>query len=138
MNSQVTLKENQVKTILNDKGDTLIVMGIQDAKTILSDVLRCEVLDSMVANYENKEEVANKIIDLHQKIQAKQTQQIEILEEQVLNCEKIVLNKDKEISLQTEIIKVQRKEIRKQKILKIAGFSGSVILPIITALLILK
>lgn len=113
-------------------------MGIKDAKTILSDVLKCEVLDSMVTFYQNKDKVSAKIISLQKQIQDKQDKQIEIMEGQITNYEKIVSNKDKEISMQNEIIREQRKEIRKQKLLKIAGFSGSVILPVITALLILK
>lgn len=138
MNSQVTLKEGEVKTILSDKGDTLIVMGINDGKSILSDVLRCEILDSMVTEYENKDKANTTIITTLKEIETKQGQQIEILEKQVLNCEKIVSNKDEEISLRNQIINEQRKEIRKQRLLKIAGFSGSIILPVITALLMIK
>ena len=138
MNSQVTLKEGEVKTILSDKGDTLIVMGINDGKSILSDVLRCEILDSMVTEYENKDKANTTIITTLKEIETKRGQQIEILEKQVLNCEKIVSNKDEEISLRNQIINEQRKEIRKQRLLKIAGFSGSIILPVITALLMIK
>ncbi len=138
MNSQVTLKEGEVKTILSDKGDTLIVMGINDGKSILSDVLRCEILDSMVTEYENKDKANTTIITTLKEIETKQGQQIEILEKQVLNCEKIISNKDEEISLSSQIINEQRKEIRKQRLLKIAGFSGSIILPVITALLMIK
>ena len=138
VNSQVTLKEGEVKTILSDKGDTLIVMGINDGKSILSDVLRCEILDSMVTEYENKDKANTTIITTLKEIETKQGQQIEILEKQVLNCEKIISNKDEEISLSSQIINEQRKEIRKQRLLKIAGFSGSIILPVITALLMIK
>jgi hypothetical protein len=113
-------------------------MGINDGKSILSDVLRCEILDSMVTEYENKDKANTTIITTLKEIETKQGQQIEILEKQVLNCEKIVSNKDEEISLRNQIINEQRKEIRKQRLLKIAGFSGSIILPVITALLMIK
>ena len=44
----------------------------------------------------------------------------------------ILSNKDKEIVLKDKTIKAQEKEIKKQKRLKIVGFIGSIILPILT------
>jgi hypothetical protein len=51
------------------------------------------------------------------------------------NQKLIVSNKDKEIVILNDIIKKQKKEIRKQKVLKIMGFSAAVILPITVLLL---
>ena len=44
--------------------------------------------------------------------------------------------KDKEIKLKDETIEAQKKEIKKQKRLKIVGFIGSILLPIITLIAI--
>ena len=46
--------------------------------------------------------------------------------------------KDKEIAFKDDVIKKQKREIRKQKALKILGFSGVIILPVVTALLLLN
>lgn len=138
INSQVTLKEGQVKTFINNGGDTLIVMNIKDAKSILIDVLECEILDSTVAYYQKMDKEKTKIIFLQKQLEVEQNKKIENLEKEINNCNTIVGNKDKEIGMQNEIISEQRKEIRKQKLLKIAGFSGSIILPVLTAIIILK
>ena len=59
------------------------------------------------------------------------------MELQVSNFQSILDNKNTEIELKEDTIKNMKKEIRKQKVLKFFGFTGSIILPIIT-LLILK
>ena len=56
----------------------------------------------------------------------------------IANLEEIIKNKDTEISYKDMIIKQQKKEIRKQKVLKIVGFSSAIILPVVTALVLLK
>ena len=43
----------------------------------------------------------------------------------------IIANKDSEISLLNNTIKKQSKEIKKQKFLKIIGFTAAVVLPIV-------
>ena len=58
-------------------------------------------------------------------------------DEMVSNLEKIISNKDSEIVLKDDIIKQQKKEIRKQKFLKFLGLAGSVILPIVTLLVLI-
>ena len=57
------------------------------------------------------------------------------MSQMIINLENILTNKDRELYLKDDIIKQQKKEIRKQKTLKILGFAGSVILPVITVLL---
>ncbi len=113
-------------------------MNIKDAKSILIDVLECEILDSTVAYYQKMDKEKTKIIFLQKQLEVEQNKKIENLEKEINNCNTIVGNKDKEIGMQNEIISEQRKEIRKQKLLKIAGFSGSIILPVLTAIIILK
>ena len=56
---------------------------------------------------------------------------------QLTNFQSILSNKDQEITLKEDVIKTQKKEIRKQKVLKIIGFAGSVVLPIITLIILI-
>ena len=138
LNSQITLKEGKAAAILSDTKDTLIVMHVDDAKLILTDILQCEILDTLVIYYENKDKVNTEIIQTQKEVEVKLNNKIKNLESLVLNLEGVVVNKDKEITIKDEIIKIQKREIRKQKILKVAGFTGSIVLPVVTALLLLN
>jgi hypothetical protein len=113
-------------------------MHVNDAKLILTDILQCEILDTLVIYYENKDKVNTKIIQTQKEVEVKLNNKIKNLESLVLNLEGVVVNKDKEITIKDEIIKIQKREIRKQKILKVAGFTGSIVLPVVTALLLLN
>ncbi len=138
LNSQIILKKGQVKAFVNESGDTLIAMRLGDAKTILNDVLSYQIVDSLVREYEAKDKEKSKIIILHKQAIIKLTEKSENQEMQIANLEEIIKNKDTEISYKDEIIKQQKKEIRKQKVLKIVGFSGAIILPVVTALILLN
>ena len=138
MNSQITLKKGQVKTFVNETGDTLIAMRLDDARTILTDVLNYQLADSLVKEYEAKDKEKSKIITLQKEAIVKLTEKSENQEAQIANLELIIKNKDTEIGYKDEIIKQQKKEIRKQKVLKIVGFSGAIILPVMTALILLN
>ena len=52
------------------------------------------------------------------------------------NFNEILVNNEKEKELLNLTIKQQKKEIKKQKFLKIVGFSAAIILPILTLLAI--
>ena len=137
-NSQITLKKGQVKAFVNETGDTLIAMRLDDARTILTDVLNYQIADSLVKEYEAKDNEKSKIIILQKQAIIKLTEKSENQELQIANLEEIIKNKDTEIGYKDDIIKQQKKEIRKQKLLKIVGFSGAIILPVVTALLLLN
>ncbi len=138
VNSQITLKKGQVKAFVNETGDTLIAMRLDDARTILTDVLNYQIADSLVKEYEGKDKEKSKIIILQKEAIIKLTEKSENQELQIANLEEIIKNKDTEIGYKDDIIKQQKKEIRKQKLLKIVGFSGAIILPVVTALLLLN
>jgi len=128
----ISIKPQRVKTVVNSVGDTLIEMSLADAKIILADLIDKQIADSMLLVYEFRDSISQNTI----KIQLKQ---IKILKEKVVNCEIIISNlnemlsnKDKEIDLLNETIKKQKKEIRKQKILKIIGFTTAVVVPVVT------
>ena len=74
--------------------------------------------------------------DFLQKVQ-KLTKKSDNQQIQIDNFQTILDNKNVEILLKDETIKQQKKEIRKQKFLKILGFAGSVVLPILTLLVLI-
>jgi len=138
VNSQsISIKPQRVKTVVNSVGDTLIEMSLADAKIILADIIDKQVADSMLSVYEFRDSISKNTIQI-------QLKQINILKEKVVNCETIIANlnemlsnKDKEIDLLNETIKKQKREIRKQKILKIIGFTSAVVLPVVTLVVLL-
>jgi hypothetical protein len=138
LNSQIILKKGQVKAFVNENGDTLIAMRLGDAKTILTDVLNYQTIDSLLMEYEAKDKEKSKIIILHKQAIIKLTEKSENQEKQISNLEEIIKNKDIEIDYSNTIIKQQKKEIRKQKLLKLVGFSAAIILPVVTALILLN
>ena len=138
LNSQITLKPNQVRAFVNETGDTLIAMRLDDAKTILSDVLNYQIADSLVKVYEQKDKENGNIIVIQKNVIAKLTEKCENQEKQLKILEEVITNKDSEITLLNDVVKQQKKEIRKQKLLKIGGFSAAIVLPVITALILLK
>lgn len=132
-----TISKGEIKTTVNDKGDTLVIMNLEDAKYILSDLLVYEVTDSLLNIYVERDSLNREIITLKDGIIEKLNLQNSNSKEIVINLEKIISNKDMAITLKDDTIKQQKKEIRKQKFLKILGLAGSVILPIVTLLVLL-
>ena len=138
LNSQITLKKGQVKTFVTDNGDTLITMRIEDAKVILTDILNYQIADSIISEYEAKDKETSKVITLQKNAILKLSNQLANDEARIAALESVIKNKNEEIVFKDDVIKKQKKEIRKQKVLKIIGFSGAIILPVITALLLLN
>jgi hypothetical protein len=112
-------------------------MRVEDAKEILSDVLEYEVCDSIIESYKSKDSVSQEVITIQKSTIEKLTDKTIVLEEINTNLKIVVNNKDELIAIKDEIIKEKDKEIKKQKRLKILGFIGSIVLPIITAIIIL-
>lgn len=136
-NCQNSSIDTRVWTYVNEKGDTIVSMHYEDARILLENVLSCEYTDSLLTEYEVRDSLNQKTIELQKDVLMKMGQEKMNLEQMITNLEEIVKNKDEVIGLKDDIIKQQKKEIRKQKILKILGFTGSVVLPVITVLLIL-
>ena len=113
MHSQIISKlEPRVQLLVNQKGDTLLQMHIEDAKIVLSDLLEKEYADSMLVVYGLRDNLNASTISL-------QLSQIKLLQEKSLNQElqasnlnKIITNKDTEIVYLNDIVKKQKKEIR--------------------------
>ncbi len=131
-----TISKGEVKTIIDDSGDTLVIMNLEDAKLILNDLLEYEIADSILTVYKEKDSLNSKTITLQKEVIFKLMEKSENQELQIDNFQQILDNKNKEIGLKEDTIKQQKKEIRKQKFLKFLGFGGSVILPIIAILIL--
>ena len=133
VHSQNTL--TRVQALVNSNGDTLIQLSLSDAKIILTDVLSKSYSDSLISIYSIRDSIHNNIIILQKEeislINEKFNNQKTITE----NLNQILTNKDKEIELLNDTIKKQKKEIRKQKFLKVLGFTAAVVLPITTMIL---
>ena len=123
VHSQI-ISRGEVKTLINANGDTLVVMNIEDAKVILSDLLEYEIVDSLLTVYKEKDSLYNNTITLQKDIIVKLTQKSENQTLQISNFQSILDNKDQELLFNEDIIKQQKKEIRKQKFLKLVGFAG--------------
>ena len=134
--SQTTLNGN-IESLINDKGDTLIVMPLEEAKMLLTDLLECEVTDSLLNIYVERDSLNKEKIILKNNIIEKLKLQNQNTENIIKNLEEIVGNKDEEISLKDKTIKEQKKEIKKQRNLKRLGFIGSIVLPILTLIILL-
>jgi predicted O-linked N-acetylglucosamine transferase (SPINDLY family) len=133
---QTTLNGN-IESLVNDKGDTLIVMPLEEAKMLLTDLLECEVTDSLLNIYVERDSLNKEKIILKDNIIQKLKIQNQNSENIIKNIEEIVGNKDEEISLKDKTIKEQKKEIKKQRNLKRLGFIGSILLPIVTLIILL-
>lgn len=132
-----TISKGEIKSIVNKEGDTLIIMTLEDSKLILSDLLQCEITDSLLNVYIERDSLNSKKIILKDEIIEKLKLKDKNSEEQIKNLTTILGNKDREISLKNETIEDQKKEIKKQRNLKRLGFIGSIALPIITLILLL-
>jgi len=136
IHSQV-ISRGEVRETINSKGDTLVIMHLEDARIILNDLLEYEIADSLLTVYKEKDSLNTNTISLQKDVIFKLTEKSENQQIQINNFQTILDNKNNELLLKEDTIKLQKKEIRKQKFQKILGFSGSVILPILTLLALL-
>jgi ADP-dependent phosphofructokinase/glucokinase len=133
-----TISTPRVQTIVNAKGDTLIQMSLADAKIILVTVFDKQIADSLIDVYERRDSLSTSSITLLKSDVDKLRTKNNNLEKMILNDTSIIANKDTEINLHLETIKQQKKEIRKQKVLKVIGWTAAVVLPITTIILMAK
>jgi hypothetical protein len=131
--SQNTLKEQErVQAVINEYGDTVIQMSLSDAKLILKVVLEKEINDSLLNIYTVVDSLnKNKISLLFDKVESLQVEKRN-LTEMVNNLNAIIKNKEAETQILNDTIKKQKKEIRKQKIIKVVALVGDVVLPVAT------
>lgn len=135
LSQTISKSKPRVTTVVTAQGDTLVQFQIKDAKKLLADVLDKKIVDSLVNVYMLRDGLQKNTIDL-QVTQIKAMQQkSDNQAQQVINLEKMIANKDEEVTILNNTIEDQKKEIRKQKRLKTLGFVGAIVLPILVLLL---
>tara|TARA_B100001115_G_scaffold84878_1_gene62441 strand:+ start:617 stop:955 length:339 start_codon:yes stop_codon:yes gene_type:complete len=112
-------------------------MHLEDARVILNDLLEYEVVDSLLTTYKEKDSLNTSKIEIQKDIIFKLVEKNNNQQTQINNFQQILDNLKSEIVLKEDTIKQQKKEIRKQKLLKLTGFTSSIILPILTLLALL-
>lgn len=117
--------------------DTVIQMNSSDAKRILESLLDAEIADSLLNIYITRDSINTKIIEM-------QVNEIRLLQEKSNNQElfsknlaEIIQNKNNEVDILNETIDSQKKEIRKQKLIKTIALIGDVALPVILLIILL-
>jgi len=134
-NSQtISTTESRVKTFVNQYGDTLVQMCYKDARTLLKDVLEYQYTDSLLGTYKDRDSLNTKTITLQKETIVKLSIKEVNYENIIDNLKNISENKDNEINLQLDIIKQQKKEIRKQKFYKSVSIVVAITLPILMLL----
>ena len=135
LSQTISKSKPRVTTVVTAQGDTLVQFQIKDAKKLLADVLDKKIVDSLVNVYMLRDGLQKNTIDLQvSQIKAMQ-QKSDNQAQQVINLEKMIANKDEEVTILNNTIEDQKKEIRKQKRLKTLGFVGAIVLPILVLLL---
>tara|TARA_Y100001980_G_C14413094_1_gene206162 strand:+ start:56 stop:478 length:423 start_codon:yes stop_codon:yes gene_type:complete len=132
-----TISRGEIKETVNSNGDTLVIMHLEDARVILNDLLEYEVVDSLLTTYKEKDSLNTSKIEIQKDIIFKLVEKNNNQQTQINNFQQILDNLKSEIVLKEDTIKQQKKEIRKQKLLKLTGFTSSIILPILTLLALL-
>jgi len=132
-----TISRGEIKETVNSNGDTLVIMHLEDARVILNDLLEYEVVDSLLTVYKEKDSLNTSKIEIQKDIIFKLVEKNDNQQTQIDNFQQMLDNLKSEIVLKEDTIKQQKKEIRKQKLLKLTGFTSSIILPILTLLALL-
>ncbi len=129
-----TISRGEIQEIVNSNGDTLVIMHLEDARIILNDLLEYEIVDSLLTVYKEKDSLNTNAISLQKDVIFKLVEKSDNQQTQIDNFQSILDHKNEEIALKEDTINQQKKEIRKQKFFKLVGFTGAIILPILTLL----
>ena len=132
-----TISRGEIQEIVNSNGDTLVIMHLEDARIILNDLLEYEIADSLLTVYKEKDSLNTNTISLQKDVIFKLVEKSENQQYQIENFQEVLDNKNIELGFKEDTIKQQKKEIQKQKLLKLAGFTTSIILPILTLIALL-
>jgi hypothetical protein len=126
--------EQKVKVVINN-GDTLIQMDVEYARLILKEVLNKKITDSILTYYIGLNSLNIDLVSF----QFKQIKTLLSKQDNYVfkigNLKQVVNNKDIEITTLNSEIKLYKKEIRKQKVLKIIGLGAAIVLPILVLLI---
>ena len=116
--SQTTSK-GIIKSVVNEKGDTLIVMSLSDAKLILTDLLEYEITDSLLNVYIERDSLNQKKITIKDELIVKLGLQNDNKDIIIHNLEEVVKNTKEIVSLKDSIIeKLNLQNKNKDEIIK--------------------
>ena len=91
------ISKGEIKTIVNSQGDTLIIMKLNDAKIILSDLMELRLVDSLLSIYKLRDSLNSSTITLQKNVIDKLTQKSDNQNIQLTNFQSILNNKNQEI-----------------------------------------
>ena len=131
------ISKGEIKTLVTENSDTLVIMHIYDAKIFLTDLLQCKLTDSLLQIFVWKDSVNKEKIILKDIV-------IDVLETKYKNSKNIVKNLQEYINNKKEIIELNKKtikslkkEIKKHKREKIVAIISAIVLPIVSLLVVL-
>ena len=132
--SQTLSKNQRIKTIVTEQGDTLLQMKISDAKKLLSILLEKEVNDDLLATYIKRDSLNKELVTVKdEKIKNLQTDR-DVLNAIIDNLNQTITNNEGKVKqLQAKVIE-QEKDLKKERFLKKVGFIGCILLPVLTIL----
>lgn len=132
--SQTLSKNQRIKTIVTEQGDTLLQMKISDAKKLLSILLEKEVNDDLLATYIKRDSLNQELVTVKdEKIKNLQTDR-DVLNAIIDNLNQTITNNEGKVKqLQAKVIE-QEKDLKKERFLKKVGFIGCILLPVLTIL----
>ena len=104
-----TISKGEVKTLVNENGDTLVMMNLEDARIILSDLMEYEIVDSLLTVYKEKDSLNTNTITLHKDIIVKLTKKSDNQQIQIDNFQTILDNKNAEIALKMKLLNNRKK-----------------------------
>lgn len=122
-----TLKVKYPKSMLKN-GDTLIVFRIDQAREMAKDLETKAYQDTLLKECDRKD-------SLYQETVNKQNDQILNLKDQISNHERIDSARVQQIQDVEQIVKLQEKEIKKEKRKRKLVIAGSVVAEVLTVLL---
>jgi hypothetical protein len=131
------ISKGEIKTLVSDNNDTLVIMHIEDAKKFLTDLLKYEITDSLLTIFVIRDSISEEKIILKDNVINTLKKQLGNFEDIIKNLEGVINNKEDVLKLKNKTIKGLKKEIRKHKREKTIAIITAIVLPILTTLLIL-
>ncbi len=136
--AQSQIKSESNVTLIDEKGDTLIIVKSSDTKILLKDTPHKQNYDTIVKAYvvrDSLKSIAILEVNISKNIE-KQTDNGKDKDLILNSLNKVVQKKDGEITKLNDVVQKQEKEIKKQKFLKLTAYIAGVILPVLVKLIL--
>jgi len=103
-------------------GEKLVIMSFKRNKQLASDIAQYTVIDSLVMRFEDQDSLHQQEITRKDSIIAAQEEQIKERENEIAALQAIIGNKDEAIGKTETYIKELKKEIKRQKRMKLLAY----------------